>query len=466
MTISSLFAFPPGTKPTALALERHLRERIRSGAFNPGMRLPPVREVAWALGCAPGTVARAYQALERQGLIHGEVGRGTFVGEGRSVLGLPLEGARHAGTADLSVTSFLMEPADDLLAEALATVAARLGAGVVSLSYESEAGVRADREAALPFLARWRDDLTPEDVVITSGAQAVLAAASSALVPRGGTVACDALVYPGVRSAAAMTGLKPCAVEMDAEGMIPEALDAACRRHPVGLLFVMPSVQNPTGRAMPSARRVALAEVAARHGLTVIEDEVYGFMADPGIGPRAEGFSRLLPERTVLATSLSKCVAPALRVGYAAGPGALVRRIAAAQNAMQLMVSPALTAAASLVLSGDRLARRIAAIRAGVAVRADHVAATWPEVDRAALGGGLALLPLPSEWAADGFAAEAEALGVKVSPARYFAVEARLAPNAVRLSLGAVAGEERFRRAIATLASLRERPYSALPAAP
>ncbi|MXN67344.1 aminotransferase class I/II-fold pyridoxal phosphate-dependent enzyme [Stappia sp. GBMRC 2046] len=462
MTIFSDFRERSDTKPTARSLERFLSERIRSGSLEAGTRLPPVREAAWQIGCAPGTVARAYQALTSRGLAHGEVGRGTFIGEAASSLGLPLTAARDACTAGMSVNSFLMEAPDALLEDALAQVAKRAGAGRISLSYQPEAGPLSDREAALPFLSRWCDALTPEDIVLTAGGQACLAAAFASLVAPGSGIACDALTYPGVISAAAVNDVRLYPVTMDRWGMIPEALEELCRRQSISLLAVMPSVQNPTGVAMPAERREAIAGIAARHGLTVIEDEVYGFLRPPA----GESFSRLLPDSTVLVTSLAKCIAPALRVGYAAGPGPLVRRIAAAQNAMLLMISPLLTASAAHILKSEAFEKRILTLTDGVRKRAAYVAGAFANTDYDAMTGGLAWLKLPEAWEADVFASEAEALGVKVSPGRYFAVEARSAPNAVRLSLGAVSGEERFRKAIDTIAGLAAKPYATLPVTP
>lgn len=462
MTIFSGFRIDGNAKPTARSLERYLSELIGSGELEAGTKLPPVREAAWQIGCAPGTVARAYQALTSRGLAHGEVGRGTFIGDAPSSLGLPLTAVRDACTADMSINSFLTEPPDALLSDALAHVAGRAGAGRISLSYQPEAGPMVDREAAIPFLSCWRDALTPEDIVLTAGGQACLAAAFASLVAPGSGIACDALTYPGVISAAAVNDVRLYPVEMDGWGMIPEALDEVCRRQPVSLLAVMPSVQNPTGVEMPSERREEIAAVAARHGLTIVEDEVYGFLRSPG----GESFSRKLPDSTVLVTSLSKCIAPALRVGYAAGPGPLIRRIAAAQNAMLLMISPLLTAAATRILESGAFDERIRALKEGVGKRAAYVANAFANVDPDAMTGGLAWLELPDGWQADVFATEAEALGVKVSPGRYFAVEARNAPNAVRLSLGAVNGEARFRKAVDTLAGLAAKPYASLPVMP
>lgn len=453
MTIFRTFNAQDGPL-TARRIETFLRGRIEAGDLTSGAKLPPIREIAWQIGCAPGTVARAYRALVVAGLAHGEVGRGTFVGSGAQADPFPMRAPPPEAVADFSVNSFQMEDASRLLAEALHRSAARVASGAVSLTYQGLEGGRENREAVVPLISRWRSGVTAEDIVVASGAQSLLSAAFLALSETGAGIACDALTYPGVIAAAVATGTKLHPVRMDAQGMCPEALDALCRKVPVSQVFLMPTVQNPTGGAMPAARRAALAEVAARHRLTILEDQVYGFLEKPG----RTGFSDLIPERTLLMFSLSKCVAPALRVGYAAGPSVMIRRLASAQNAMQMMVSPVLTDAANWILGLPAFEERLARLREGSARRAAYVAERLPSLSRDTLAGGLAWLSVPEGWTEDGFCAEAEALGVRVSPGRLFAADARTAPGAVRLCLASVPDETRFRAAIDRIAGLCQRP--------
>lgn len=450
------------TAPSAQRLEAFLRDRIERGVLAEGVRLPPVREAAWQLGCAPGTVSRAYQALTVAGLVRGEVGRGTFVGAGTPTRLTHMRDEEQDQFVDMAINTFLMEPAGELLAEALEAAAARVRAGTVRQGYFGTMGDPSDRAAALPLLRRWRPGADVEGVALFNGAQSIFSAAFTGLMRPGTAIAADALTYPGVMAAAELAGRRVVPVEGDACGMLPEALKAACQSHAISLVCLMPGIHNPTGTVMPQARREALAEVADRCDLTVLEDDVYGFLLDDC----AENFSVLLPQRTVLATSLSKVVAPALHVGYAAGPTGLVRRLAAAQNAMALMVPPLLTAAAAHILSSGALELRIAAIRAGVARRADHLVQRLPGVTRDRLNGGLAWLPVPAAWRVSDFCREAEAQGVRVGDGAVFAVERSRAPQAVRLSFSAVQGEARFRQAVETLEGLLKQPLAGAPALP
>lgn len=459
MTIFSELATEPGA-PSAQRVETFLRERIEGGTLVEGTRLPPVREAAWQLGCAPGTVSRAYQALTVAGLVRGQVGRGTFVGLGAGA-GSPtrlshMRDEEADRFVDMAINTFLMEPADALIADALEAAASRVRAGTARLGYFGIMGDPADRAAALPLLARWRRQTTVESVALFNGAQSIFSAAFTGLMRPGTAIAADALTYPGVMAAAELAGRRVIPIEGDDDGMLPETLEAACKAHAIALVCLMPGIHNPTGATMPQARREALAAVAERCDLTVLEDEVYGFLLDDD----APSFSQLLPARAVVGTSLSKCVAPALHVGYATGPTGLVRRLAAAQNAMALMVPPLMSAAATHVLTCGALEPRIAAIRDGVARRADHLVAHLPGLRRERLQGGVAWMPVPDEWRVADFCREAEAQGVRVGDGAVFAVERTKAPQTVRMSFSAVEGEARFKAAVATLEGLVKQPLA------
>uniref|UniRef100_UPI003BAA2FCE aminotransferase-like domain-containing protein n=1 Tax=Stappia sp. TaxID=1870903 RepID=UPI003BAA2FCE len=465
MTIFSDFTDANSAAATvdARGLEAFLRMRISQGTLPAGTRLPPIREAAWELHCAPGTVARAYRGLVVAGLAHGEVGRGTFVGAAVEGATFPPPAAPAAedggaGLVDLALNAFRMVDPAPLLSPALAEAVARLDVGQ---GYIPAGGERSDREAALAFLSRWRDDLDIDCITVTGGTQPALFATLLALRDQG-ALACEALTYPGVLSIAQAVGTRVHAVAMDEQGMCPEALDHLARRGGIGAVFVMSGRQNPTGRIMSGERIVALAEVAARHGLTIVEDQVYGFLS-PEV---PASFSRLLPEQTVLVSGLAKCVSPVLRVGYAAAPPLLNRRIRGIESAMLLMVSPVLTHAARLVLKHSDFERRLHALRCEADRRAGQAAAILPDVRAADMTGGIAWMRLGNGWRAEDFAQEAERLGVRVSPSRHFAVDTRAAPEAVRICLAAEPDEGRLGEALARLASLAGQAGERPPVAP
>jgi DNA-binding transcriptional MocR family regulator len=104
---------------------------------------------------------------------------------------------------------------------------------------------------------------------------------------------------------------------MDREGIRPEALKDACRTHRPKAVYLVPTQQNPTTSTLSPQRRKAVAEIIRKSGTQLIEDDVYG-----PLEPSASPIANLIPERTYLAVSISKSIAPALRVAYLLTPDA------------------------------------------------------------------------------------------------------------------------------------------------
>ncbi|MFC7543075.1 aminotransferase class I/II-fold pyridoxal phosphate-dependent enzyme [Siccirubricoccus deserti] len=120
--------------------------------------------------------------------------------------------------------------------------------------------------------------MEPARVLVCPGAQPALLAVLGTLVARGDVVLTDAFTYPGIRTATAQLGIRLAGVAADAEGMSPDAVEAACRATGAKALYCIPTIQNPTTVTMPLARRRAIAEVARRHGLRIVEDDAYGLL--------------------------------------------------------------------------------------------------------------------------------------------------------------------------------------------
>ena len=125
----------------------------------------------------------------------------------------------------------------------------------------------------------------------------------------------EELTYPGIKAAAGKLGLRLVGVAMDEQGILPDALGSACRQQKPKAIYLVPTMHNPTTATQSPSRRKAVAEIIRKAGTLLIEDDAYGFL-DPSISPIAN----LIPERTYLAVSLSKCIAPALRISFLLTP--------------------------------------------------------------------------------------------------------------------------------------------------
>ena len=220
-------------------------------------------------------------------------------------------------------------------------------------------------------------------------------------------------------------------VSMDAEGLRPDALDAACRMSRASVLYCMPRMQNPTSGVMSEKRRRQIAAVAEKHRLTVIEDDTYGFLS-----PERWPLARLIPHRTVFVTSLSKSLFPGLRLGCAVAPPAILEKIAGAVWATMITTS----SIGADMMSGwieDGTAARIADWKR-------HEGAARQAIARRLLAGQRyqthpssphIWLTLPARWSSEGFVAQARTRGVVLNASSEFAVGTEQ-PRAVRLCLG------------------------------
>ncbi len=439
--------------PRYRAIAETLAEDVRNGRLAAGTRLPTHRDLAWKLRVTIGTVSRAYAEAERRGLIVGEVGRGTFVRPRADAAPImPGDILGETGDPDfIDLTINRPGAAGEGAAMAAALEQLAIDPDLAALlDYQAPAGRREDRIAGAAFLKGCGLATTPEQVVATAGGQHAMACVIGALTRPGDTLAVEALTYPGLRALASLLHLRLAPIAVDEEGLIPEALDAACRVAPVRALYTMPTLHNPTTATMPVARREALAEVARRHDLALIEDDVYGFLLDVPQPPLAH----YAPERAFYITSASKSLMPALRVGYVHAPKAQVEPIAAAVRAT-IYSAPPLMARIAARWIADGTAARLAEEKRDETRRRNQMAGRI--LAGAEFAGDPAAphlwVTLPEPWRADDFAATARRRGVGIIPAAAFAV-IRQPPEAVRICLGAQTTAARVERALTQLAEL------------
>lgn len=423
----------PGPRYQAIA--GALAADVASGRLPPGTRLPTHRDLAWRLGVTVGTVSRAYAEVARRGLIFGEVGRGTFVGaRAGGPVGDMYDVRPAPGGDDVIDLGVGFPPAGEeraALPGALTALAADSTAGAL-LSYQHPAGIPHHRAAGRAWFLRRGLDVPADRVVVTTGAQHGLLVALAAAARPGERVATETLVYPGVRSAARMLGLRLENITMDEAGILPDAFAAACR---AGLRAVhcVPTLQNPTNATMPEDRRRQIAAIAKAHDVAIIEDDLFGLL--PAQAPRP--LACFAPGRSYCLTSLSKTIAPGLRVGYLAVPEHALERVLGAVRA-SCWVTPLLTAEVAARWIADGTADRILAHRRSeIAARQALARSALSGRDYALAPGSLFLwLRLPEPWRSMEFAAEARTRGVVVNGAAPFAPERGELPPAVRVCLG------------------------------
>jgi DNA-binding transcriptional MocR family regulator len=419
-------------RPRYRAIADALADDVRSGVLPPGARLPTHRDLAWRLRVTVGTVSRAYAEAERRGLIAGEVGRGTFVRFlGGSSARARRDEAPAADFIDLSVNRPRVPSERARLAAALEELAAAPELAAL-LDYLPLAGRAGDRAQGAQWLARNGLAARPEEVIVTAGAQHAMACVFAAIAKPGDTIAAEALTYPGLRSLAAFLHLRLAPLAMDDEGLLPEALEAACRAGPVRAVYILPNLHNPTTATLPLARRHALAEIVRRHDVLLVEDDIYGFLRTPSLPPLAS----LVPEQAFYIDATSKSLMPTLRIGYVRAPLQHVDDITAALRATTYSAPPLMAQIASRWIEDGTADQLVAEKRAEAAHRQESVRKRLAGCDYRGDPAATHLwLILPGSWSAEDFAAAARRRGVGVTPAAAFALT-RHAPNAVRVCIG------------------------------
>jgi DNA-binding transcriptional MocR family regulator len=427
----------PASGPLYLALAEAIAEDVGHGRLKTGDRLPTHRDLADRLGVTVGTVSRGYAEAARRGLLSGEIGRGTFVrgpAAEYEIARTSAEMGQAPGFVDLGVNhppSPPSEPHGRALARALAALAVRPDLARL-LDYPPEGGQPSHREAGAEWLRRTGLRCGADQVLVCGGSQHGLLSALATLLEPGDLLLTEGLTYAGLKAAASVLRLRLHGLPLDAHGVVPESLEAACRRGGVKALYCVPTIQNPTCSVMPVERRRALADIARAHGVTIVEDDVHARLAADAPLP----IQTLAPERTVYVTSTSKTLAPGLRVGFVCAPPALVGRVATAIRATTWAAPP---------LMGEVVAGWIADGTAeSLLEERRREAALRQEKARAALGHARYVahpssyhlwLELPAGWRSESFSASARRRGVGVTPAESFLIEGT-APGAVRLCLG------------------------------
>jgi DNA-binding transcriptional MocR family regulator len=363
-------------------IRESIRDAILSGQI--GGRLPPTREMATALGVNRATVSRAYQELEADGLVASSGARGTVVvaadppmsgGSGSHGPGAPSwvstlppvadTGLRADPTLIRDIThnsrrpefiSFAeAAPGPELIpakriAEAIGDGLARWGPRV--LGYAPVEGLEILREALTQTLAKplLREG---ESVMVVSGATQGLALAARALIESGDEVAVEAPTYFGILQTFALAGARLIGVPVDRHGMRTDQLEALLSQRRVRLIIVQSRFQNPTGALMSPERRAHLLLIARRHGVPVLEDDIYGALdLDGGAPPPLKQDDHA--GSVVYVSSFSKTISPGLRVGWVVGPQPVINRMVVAKQFSDLSTSAiGQMVVADLLSSGD-----------------------------------------------------------------------------------------------------------------
>jgi DNA-binding transcriptional MocR family regulator len=411
-----------------------LASDIRAGKIPPGTRLPTHRELAARHGLALVTATRVYAELATMGLVSGEAGRGTFVRESSLSPRDDIERRAFADdVVDLNFNYPALPEQTDLLRNALRGLASS-GDLQALLRYQPHGGRAHERASVALHLERRGLTVPANRVLIVSGAQHGLAVVTLAMLQPGDVVAVDALTYPGFKVLAQVFHLELLPLPASSDGPDLDVFEQFCRTRRIRAIYTMPTMHNPLGWVTSMQHRQRLASIAGKHGILLIEDASYAYLAESPPSPLAA----IAPESTLYVSAISKSVATGLRFGFVVAPTGFVEAIERAIRATTWN-TPALMTAIATGWLNDGTVDRLEAEKRDDARHRQIVA-------RKVLAGlelvghpssYLLWLPLPAEARADQVAVALMRENVSVSTAEPFATT-KHPPHAIRLALGSV----------------------------
>lgn len=303
-----------------------LREAIWTGRLTPGSRLPATRQLANDLGISRGVVVDAYEQLSAEGFLHTRVGSGTVVSGSASAM--PGQHRQPPAQQDAAVTYELRPGTPDLRLFPRERWLTRLRQvwntlPHEALGYPDHAGAAALRQALATYLNRVRAaQATPEDVVVTTGVAMALSLLARVLYGLGHqVVAVEDPSGTEYRRLLAAAGVAVIPVPVDEEGLDVHALAET----PARVVVLTPAHQYPTGVVLSARRRASLIAWATERDGMIIEDDYdaeFRFDREP-VG----SLHGLAPKHVVLTGSVSKSLAPAMRIGWLVAPPALAQAV-------------------------------------------------------------------------------------------------------------------------------------------
>ncbi|MDM9625282.1 PLP-dependent aminotransferase family protein [Rhizobium sp. S152] len=430
------------------ALTERIIADIDLGVLKPMDRMPTHRDLARELGLSVQTVSLSYKEAERLGFLSGEIGRGTFVKArvtdraGRMMLD-------HSSNEvlDLSIIrGVYLDAHEDASREILREMAEGSVADFMR-PCRPVAGLDRHRETARSWLRPLGVTAGAERILVTNGAAHGIFLALTCIIRSGDVVLTENLTDHGIIGLSNILGFSLKGLPTDEQGILPDALEAACAAGGVRALALIPTLNNPTGHVMGTERREEIAAIAARYALFVIEDEVYRPMIEEAL----PSITEMIPDLGFFITSFTKTVLTGLRVGYLVVPPAYSIRAASILR-VSSWSGTYLTAEIATRWVENGTALRLLAIqrdearaRQGIAteILGGHIASSHPL-------SLCAWLKVPSHWAEDGLVRSLTNQNVAVTPSEPFIAGAGHG-GGIRICLGGRMSHESLTKALTTV---------------
>lgn len=459
-------------------LASFITDLVRNGTLPPGSRVPSLRQISRQRRTSLSTALQAYRHLEDRGVLEARPQSGFYVAAKRAVsLPTPAVSRPPGKATSVAVSGIvvdLLEYASDpkfvplgcAIPNAALLAAGRLDRflaraarvkGVACNIYTAPRGDQRLRQEIARRAMRWGQALAPADIAITCGCTEALVLALKAVSRPGDTIAIESPTYFGLLQVIEALDLKVLELPTDAaSGVALAVVEKVLKRRSVAACLLASSFNNPLGCTMPEERKIALLDLLARHGVPLIEDDIYG---DIFFGrERPKPFMALAPHGNIIyCSSFSKTIAPGYRIGWIA-TGRHMPAVLRSKFSLTLC-GPALTQAAfaDFLSSGgyDNHLRRIRRTFSDTIDRMIRaIEQNFPQGTRVSrpAGGFVLWVELPKSLDSRKLFAQALNAGICFAPGDAFSASASYA-NCLRLSCGH-GWDARIEEAVATLGAM------------
>ena len=456
MPINSFENYPMSWKPTIdktkkpiyQELAGQLEQDITNGVLLPGTKLPPQRELADYLDLNLSTISKAFKVCGLKGLLSSSVGSGTFV------------------SYDALSNAYLLEDTKPQQIEMGATLPdnasyepllLQLKSMLQETDYEKWFGYGRpgeslwQKDAAVKLIRRGGFETTVDHILFANGGQNAMAATLASLCRPGDRIGADYHTYPGLKTVASMLSVQIVPIKSENYELSPTAFEEACKNENIKGIYLIPDYHNPTTSCMSVENRKGIAAIAKKYNQFIIEDATYHLHSEKTL-PAIASFA---PEQVIHIASLSKSIAPGLRLAYAAVPSQYKELIAKALYNLNITVSPLLAELTARTIVSNQFEVLIENHRKQTIIRNQVVNRYL--ADYTCLGtetGIFRWLLLPGKVTGAEFEKLAAQQGVQVYAAERFVVGNSCPERAVRVAICATESLEELERGLVILKRL------------
>jgi 2-aminoadipate transaminase len=231
-----------------------------------------------------------------------------------------------------------------------------------AFQYDMTEGFTPLRESLSGYLQAKGISAQADEIITASGSQGVLDGVAKSLISKGDRIAVEAPTYLGAISAFNAYEPEYVRMETDDNGVIPASIDQALQSGGIKFIYLVPTFQNPTGRTIPLDRRKQIAEIIIKYNALLIEDDPYGALRYRGENlPPIKTFA---PDHVAYVSTLSKVLAPGLRVGFCTAPELIRKWLVLVKQGTDLHTSTFNQALAAEYISGGYLTKHLPKILA------------------------------------------------------------------------------------------------------